>query len=71
VSGFHLSRAPTPTRTSYAVSGHYEVRLTDGLKCPHCSRLLHAADVDICGQAAVRMICAGCHRDVLTIGSAS
>jgi hypothetical protein len=44
------------------------VRLTNGLACPHCGRTLRASDAEI-DDHAVFVICAGCHRDVLTIGA--
>jgi hypothetical protein len=66
-----LAKSPTPPTTSYAIRGQYDVRLTNGLACPHCGRVLRATDVEIDDGHAVRVICGGCHGDVLIIGSAS
>jgi len=63
-----LAKSPKPSTISYALSGPYEVRLANGLTCPHCGHALRASDVGIHGHA-VLMICRGCHRDVLIIGS--
>jgi hypothetical protein len=63
-----LAKSPTPLTTSYAIRGQYDVRLTNGLACLHCGRALRASDAEI-NDHAVLVICASCHRDVLTIGA--
>jgi hypothetical protein len=66
-----LARNPTPTAvTTYARVGSHVVRLTVNMKCPHCTRPLQATDVEV-DFGDVRLICAGCHKDVLTIEAAS
>jgi hypothetical protein len=62
--------ANTPrSETTFARDGRCEIRLAVGTKCPHCGRQLHAHDVKTdFGNA--KLVCAGCHRDVLTIGGA-
>jgi hypothetical protein len=68
-----LMKSPAPqaaTAMTFAYAGNYEVRLAASIKCPHCGRKLHATDIEA-DFGDVKLICAGCHRDVLTIGSAS
>jgi|AmaraimetFIIA100_FD_contig_31_55782746_length_706_multi_8_in_0_out_0_2 hypothetical protein len=66
-----LVKSPTPQPAmTYARAGTCAVRLANNLRCPHCQRKLHATDVDL-DFGDVRLICQGCYRDVLTIGSAS
>jgi hypothetical protein len=55
---------------SFAYDGRSEIRLAANTKCPHCGRCLHATDVEA-DFGGVRLICIGCHRDVLIIRSAS
>jgi hypothetical protein len=62
-----LMKSPTAQPvTTYARAGDHAVRLAANLRCPHCQRQLHATDIDA-DLGGVRIICAGCHRDVLTI----
>ena len=66
-----MKMGPPSTRpATFVFTGSYTVKLTVGLKCPHCSRQLHASDIEL-DFGDVKLICAGCHKDVLTIGSAS
>ena len=45
------------------------VRVGD-LRCGHCGRVVQAFDVDL-DDGDVRVICAGCHRDLLHIERAA
>ena len=66
-----LSKSPTATpNTTFAFSGDAMVRLAADFKCPHCGHGLHATDVDI-DNVDVRLVCGGCHKDILTIETAS
>jgi hypothetical protein len=66
-----LTKSPIPQPgMTYARAGTSTVRLAANLRCPHCSRKLHATDVEV-DFGDVQLICQGCHRDVLTIGAAS
>ena len=62
-SGINPTSQPTMTR---AFNGACETQLATNLRCPHCMRLLRATDVDA-DFGDVRLVCQGCHRDVLTI----
>jgi hypothetical protein len=70
-----LSKSPTATpNTTFAFSDGAMVRLAADFKCPHCGHGLHATDVDIdidIDNVDVRLICGGCHKDILTIETAS
>jgi hypothetical protein len=62
-----LMKAPvSQPQASFADSGGLDVRLAAGVYCPHCLRPLRASDVRVADDE-VRLICDGCHRDVLTI----
>jgi hypothetical protein len=37
-----------------------------GIACPHCRRTLRAHDVEPI-DGALRLICGGCHRDLLVV----
>jgi transposase-like protein len=52
---------------SFARTGSYEVHLVNGVSCPYCSRMLYAGDVEVHRRGDARLICAGCHRDILKI----
>jgi hypothetical protein len=52
----------TPISTTYSVA--HVVRLA-AIQCPHCRRTLRAHDVSV--DDMVRLICGGCHRDLLAI----
>jgi hypothetical protein len=54
---------------SFARCGRSQIRLAAGTKCPHCGRRLHATDVEA-DFGDVRLVCVGCHGDVLIIGGA-
>jgi transposase-like protein len=56
------------TTFAWATNGQ-AIRLAVSLTCPYCGRALHATDVE--QDYETRLICSGCHRDVLIIGSAS
>jgi hypothetical protein len=60
--------ANTPrSETTFAWVGNRAVRLAAGTRCP-CGRELHATDVTVDSpESAVRLVCIGCHRDVLAI----
>jgi hypothetical protein len=62
-SGIDPTSQPTMTR---AFSGACEAQLASKLRCPHCMRLLRATDIDV-DFGDVRLICRGCHRDILMI----
>ena len=97
-----LSKSPNNTDVpmTFAFAGTSTVRLAANLTCPHCSRRLHAGDVDVgidvglydtaaggvrvelddtsdgsvCAGTvdfSVWLVCSGCHRDILAIGSGS
>jgi hypothetical protein len=68
-----LMKSPIPVQPamSFAYAGNYAVRLAANLRCPFCQRQLHATDVEVVEFGNVHLICRGCHKDVLTIGSAS
>lgn len=51
---------------SYTFAGDKLVTLTGGLFCPNCRRELHATNIEV-DASRVRIICAGCHRDILVI----
>ena len=67
-----LAKSPTDTKpaTTFVYAGRYAVRLAASLKCPHCTRPLHASDVEV-DFGAVRIVCQGCHCDVLIVGATS
>ena len=46
-----------------AHSGDRTIKLAP---CPYCERGLHAHDIEIIGDG-IRSVCAGCHRDLLTV----
>ncbi len=54
-------------KTSFAWAGHHRVRLVDGTRCPHCGQSLHPTGVSIADFGEVRLVCHGCHRDVLSV----
>ena len=58
------------SKPSVAFVGRYKIWLAGGTTCPQCGRRLHASDVEV-DFGDVRLICGACHRNVLTIGSAS
>ena len=37
------------------------------LACPHCAHAVRAADVELLDDGDLRIVCPGCHRDILTI----
>lgn len=43
------------------------VRLVAGVHCPYCGRELRAQDVEPLDHGDARIVCSGCHRDILTI----
>lgn len=62
-----LMKSPTTTPEpvmTYARTGRHAVRLATDTRCPHCTRRLRASDVEA-DFGEVRLICGGCHRDVL------
>ena len=66
-------KSPTTTpepEMTYARTGRHAVRLATDTRCPHCTRRLRASDVEA-DFGEVRLICGGCHRDALVIGSAA
>jgi hypothetical protein len=36
------------------------------LRCPYCRRELRATDVELLDHGDARIVCPGCHRDLLT-----
>jgi hypothetical protein len=53
-------------KPSVAFPGGARVWLAGGLLCPHCRRQLSATDVAV-DDGDVTLICAGCHRDLVTV----
>jgi hypothetical protein len=53
-----------------AVSAWGGIRIVSPWPCPHCGRALRARDVDV-DFGHVRLVCSGCHRDVLTVEASS
>lgn len=41
------------------------LRLAAGLRCPHCQRLVRGFDIEPLNPGH-RIICAACHRDILS-----
>jgi hypothetical protein len=56
-------------RTSTAFHLDETVRLVAGVNCLYCRRELRAQDVEPLDRGNVRIVCLGCHRDLLTIES--
>jgi hypothetical protein len=46
------------------------VRLATGMNCPCCSQQIKASDIRA-DFGHVRLICAGCHHDILVVESGS
>jgi transposase-like protein len=63
IKGHINERAPA---TAYA--GGRAIRLAP-LGCPYCGRELRAQDVEQFEDGDARIVCPGCHRDLLTIES--
>lgn len=57
-----LTRTPRPT---VAYSAEHKVTLAP-VTCP-CGRELHATAVEVIGNGDVRLVCSGCHTDILSI----
>jgi hypothetical protein len=55
---------------TFAFSGTATVRLVRNVPCPFCGRFFHASDFEV-AFGAVSLICAGCHKDVLSITGAA
>jgi hypothetical protein len=58
------SNAETPS-SSIAYLAGYVVRI-GALSCPYCGRGLHAYDIELDGDV-LRLICRGCHHDMLVV----
>jgi hypothetical protein len=56
------SNAPT----SIAYAGTRAIRLAP-LSCPYCHHEFRAVDVEPLGADEVRLVCPGCHTDILSI----
>jgi hypothetical protein len=65
-----LTKTPiaTPTTTFSRIHGK-EVRLSTGLNCPHCTRLLQAHDVRSEPGGDIWLACGECHRVLLLVGA--
>ncbi len=43
----------------------WRLKLVKGLHCPGCYRPLQVYDAELRADHALKVICAGCHRDIL------
>jgi hypothetical protein len=41
------------------------LRLAPGLRCPHCNRLVRGCDIEPLNPGH-RVVCAACHRDIIS-----
>jgi hypothetical protein len=53
-----------PTATAH--TGTHTIRLSP-LRCPYCEHELRAQDVELLDTGNARIVCPGCHVDILTI----
>jgi hypothetical protein len=59
---FHTLR-----RLQAAVLHNRTVRIVDGLRCPYCDTTIRASDPEETGNGNWRILCGGCHRDILVV----
>ena len=68
--GFSITEEPTmnlpPSKPSTAYAGGRAIKLAP-LGCPYCRHEFRAQDVEPLGDGDVRLVCPGCHRDMLMI----
>ena len=60
------SRIASTPRPTVAYSADRKVTLAP-LACPYCAHELRAADVELLDNGDLRIVCAGCHVDILAI----
>jgi type I site-specific restriction endonuclease len=57
---------PEDRKATFAFSDNYAVRMAPGRLCS-CGREMQATDVEVLDHGRMRVVCAGCHRDFLTV----
>jgi hypothetical protein len=54
-------------RLQAAVLHNRTIRIADGLQCPSCGTAIRTTDPEDTDNGNWRIVCSGCHRDILVV----